>query len=883
MQSNGAILLNCMHILNSPSKYLPRKKLFGVFNKISIVPFIICFLITFWIGNSYLKVFWEIEDVRVVRYKAFQPPDFSCPIQCEDNLSPEVNVYQNVSTKTEEGILILSANPSKLCTSSSGKKILQQLDAFRIMYKVISLKEPVINLNFGDIGLYSIILIEDFYEYLKSSSNLRGNINGYCKKYKVGMLFMVPNVDPGNTFLENNEFMLKNIQPRQYAGNFFINTTSAIPFITKKCLKLEIIQPSTNSWTFFNTSPYFSSILSVNSTDYLSVVIKDDGLYDDVEKVFFGGSIDYWVIQLLFHDTILYFEPRLKIKFSRERYLQIDVDDIFVGQQGTRIVAEDVDYLIKSQQILRKSISNFSYTLGFSGYFFRKGNILEKKGDEYLIEKKDNFLWFPHMWRHNHAQDHDEPYLKAVMTQNRLFAENFKLPLVKGYAVSPQHIGVYPILDYLYDAWKEIWDITITSTEEYPHFKPMGARRGFKYNNISILPRQTCGLYTHTLYYHAYPGGYQTFLDNIFGGNLFFSILLNPYNVFMTHQQNYAHDRLAEYTFRNIVNFFKCYTNINFKWVETDLLRNKYFETFPEEQKIIWTNPCDDTRHIKMLSPKHNCIDISLPNLLIIGPQKTGTTALASFLKLHPDVGANDILEDSFEEVQFFSSDYKYEKGIYWYSSFFRNARNQTKKIIFDKTANYFDHPTAPLTTSSLLGNPFVVIVLKDPVFRAYSWYQHMRFHDDPVANKYTFEEVMLSNNTDTVKLKSRCFTPGRYAYHLLKWLRYYPPSKIITIDADSLLGEPSKTLSLLVKRIGLPEFNFTSVIKYNDNKGFHCAVIEGHSRCLGRSKGRKYSQLSEETIKKIDELYKEENKILYNILHTNKFSIPVWLKKKLL
>uniref|UniRef100_A0A0N4ZH98 [heparan sulfate]-glucosamine N-sulfotransferase n=1 Tax=Parastrongyloides trichosuri TaxID=131310 RepID=A0A0N4ZH98_PARTI len=679
---------------------------------------------------------------------------------------------------------------------------------------------------------------------------------------------------------------IENIQPRRF------DSFQPSDFVcSNQCyddgLRSEITPNLTNIKTEENVLiltliPSKIGTISINSTLSLSAVIKDNGFYDGVEKIFFGGSMDYWIIQLLFHDSILYFEPRLKIKFNHDRYLQIDIDDIFVGQQDTRIVAKDVDYLIESQDKLREYMPNFTYTLGYSGYFFRKGNKLEEKGDEYLIEVKDKFLWFPHMWKHNHAQDHDVSYLKAVMTQNRLFAENFNLPLVKGYAVSPQHIGVYPTIDYLYEAWKEIWDINMTSTEEYPHFKPMGGRRGFKYKNISVLPRQTCGLFTHTLYYHAYPGGYQTFLDNIFGGNLFTSILINPFNIFMTHQQNYAHDRLAEYTFRNVLQFLRCYTNINFKWVHPNEMQKLYFETFPDEQKLVWTNPCEDTRHIKMLLQAQDCKNFVLPNLLIIGPQKTGTTALANFLKLHPDVDSNDLLKDSFEEVQFFSNEEKYEKGIYWYSNLFIKARNQSKKIIFEKTANYFDHPTAPMTTSYLLGSPYIIIVLKDPVSRAYSWYQHMKFHNDPIANTYSFEEVMLGNKNETAKLKSRCYTPGRYAYHLLKWLRYYSSSKIIIVDADFLSKDPSKILTKISRKIGLNDFNFSSLIKYNDHKGFYCPIVEGHPKCLGKSKGRKYDDLSDRIRKKIDDLYREENKILYNLLYINKFTIPLWLKRKI-
>lgn len=75
------------------------------------------------------------------------------------------------------------------------------------------------------------------------------------------------------------------------------------------------------------------------------------------------------------------------------------------------------------------------------------------------------------------------------------------------YAVSPQHSGVYPIHNALYNAWKEVWDVHVTSTEEFPHFAPASKRRGFIYKNVSVLPRQTCGLFTHTLYFHSMPEG----------------------------------------------------------------------------------------------------------------------------------------------------------------------------------------------------------------------------------------------------------------------------------------------------------------------------------------------------------------------------------------
>ena len=58
-----------------------------------------------------------------------------------------------------------------------------------------------------------------------------------------------------------------------------------------------------------------------------------------------------------------------------------------------------------------------------------------------------------------------------------------------------------------------------------------------------------------------------------------------------------------------------------------------------------------------------------LPDLLIIGPQKTGTSALHKFLNMHPSVSSNANSPKTFEELQFFSGP-NYERGIDWYEIF---------------------------------------------------------------------------------------------------------------------------------------------------------------------------------------------------------------------
>lgn len=60
------------------------------------------------------------------------------------------------------------------------------------------------------------------------------------------------------------------------------------------------------------------------------------------------------------------------------------------------------------------------------------------------------------------------------------------IPTDMGYAVAPHHSGVYPVHVQLYEAWKQVWSIKVTSTEEYPHLKPARYRRGFIHNGIMV-------------------------------------------------------------------------------------------------------------------------------------------------------------------------------------------------------------------------------------------------------------------------------------------------------------------------------------------------------------------------------------------------------------
>ena len=134
-----------------------------------------------------------------------------------------------------------------------------------------------------------------------------------------------------------------------------------------------------------------------------------------------------------------------------------------------------------------------------------------------------------------------------------------------------------------------------------------------------------------------------------------------------------------------------------------------------------------------------------LPNLLVIGPQKTGTTALYTFLQMHPGVKSNLPSPTSFEELQFFSGP-NYQEGIDWYLDFFP-PKDTNETLLFEKSATYFDKDFAPIRAHRLLPKAHLIAILISPAKRAYSWYHHQRAHDDPTAMTYSFHEVITADS----------------------------------------------------------------------------------------------------------------------------------------
>ncbi|XP_058838598.1 bifunctional heparan sulfate N-deacetylase/N-sulfotransferase [Topomyia yanbarensis] len=779
--------------------------------------------------------------------------------------------------------------------SRLGRDIAELLVYNRIKYKIEVAGKNVPVLTIQDKGRYGVIVFENLEKYLQMDNWNRQLLDKYCRDYSVGIIGFVA---PGEETLVGAQlrgfplYVHTNLRLRDAS----LNPGSPVLRLTRAGDTAWGPLPG-GDWAVFqhNHSTYEPlEWAQRNTQDYptdgvqppLATVIQDHGRVDGIQRVFFGAGLRFWLHRLLFLDALSYLSHG-QLSLNLERRILIDVDDIFVGEKGTRLKPDDVHALIATQNRISRMVPGFRFNLGFSGKYFHHGTHEENLGDDMLLRNVDQFNWFSHMWNHQQPHLYDNvTMLMNDMMLNKDFAKEKGIPTDSGYSVSPHHSGVYPAHELLYMAWKKVWNIKVTSTEEYPHLRPARLRRGFIHRNIMVLPRQTCGLFTHTMYIDRYPGGRDKLDESIQGGELFQTVVYNPINIFMTHMSNYGSDRLALYTFESVIKFLRCWTNLKLTSAPPLQLGETYFKLHPDEADPVWGNPCDDQRHIKIWSRNKSCD--TLPKFLVIGPQKTGTTALYTFLSLHPSLASNLPNPDTFEEIQFFNGN-NYYRGLDWYQNFFPVQPNGTGgRYMFEKSATYFDGELVPKRSHALLPHAKLVTILISPAKRAYSWYQHIKAHGDPVANNYTFFQVIMATDSAPKSLRdlrNRCLNPGKYAQHLERWLAYYPQQQLHIIDGEQLKSNPVEVMMELQRFLKLsPTFDYSEHLRFDNKKGFYCQIVnENKNKCLGKSKGRQYPPMDERSAKWLQRYYQNHNSALNKLLKKlGSRPIPQWLKDDL-
>ncbi|MEM0117514.1 MAG: sulfotransferase domain-containing protein [Conexivisphaerales archaeon] len=122
-----------------------------------------------------------------------------------------------------------------------------------------------------------------------------------------------------------------------------------------------------------------------------------------------------------------------------------------------------------------------------------------------------------------------------------------------------------------------------------------------------------------------------------------------------------------------------------------------------------------------------------LPDFLIVGAQKAGTSTMHSLLAAHPCIRSCSVKEPSFFYL-------KYDRGLLWYrshfptmlSKIFHTMTRDTKFLTFESTVSYLYDPHAAKRISTCLPDVKIIVMLRNHVDRAYSefWYRRNVWND---------------------------------------------------------------------------------------------------------------------------------------------------------
>jgi len=175
--------------------------------------------------------------------------------------------------------------------------------------------------------------------------------------------------------------------------------TISSPFKINKSNQLIKLLRFNNVLPYFHHHHHQCTGLQINKTNSINTIIyvQNKNTFEKISLLIISSDkqiylseclYSHWFIWPLMMDILRYLTSDLYNYYGFKRYIQIDIDDIFLGEKtNDRLNSEDIHALIRSQLFIRNLIKNFHYRLGFSGFYYDEKN----EGDRLLMSKNYSF------------------------------------------------------------------------------------------------------------------------------------------------------------------------------------------------------------------------------------------------------------------------------------------------------------------------------------------------------------------------------------------------------------------------------------------------------------------------------------------------------------
>ncbi|MEE4606852.1 MAG: sulfotransferase [Desulfobacteraceae bacterium] len=180
-----------------------------------------------------------------------------------------------------------------------------------------------------------------------------------------------------------------------------------------------------------------------------------------------------------------------------------------------------------------------------------------------------------------------------------------------------------------------------------------------------------------------------------------------------------------------------------------------------------------------------------LPNLVVVGAMKAGTTSLHRYLAIHPEVWMSRQ-----KELDFFIELRNWDRGINWYASHF-----QEEAFIRGESSpgytNYPYHDKVPQRMHSLIPDAKLIYILRNPLERIISDYLH-RFRKK--SERRSIQDALGGEDTKGYVNRS-C-----YFLQISQYLGFYPMERILIITQEELLAKRIGTLKRVFRFLEIDE-----------------------------------------------------------------------------
>jgi hypothetical protein len=178
----------------------------------------------------------------------------------------------------------------------------------------------------------------------------------------------------------------------------------------------------------------------------------------------------------------------------------------------------------------------------------------------------------------------------------------------------------------------------------------------------------------------------------------------------------------------------------------------------------------------------------ALPEIIIIGAPKCGTTSLHYYLDLHPAIAMTRE-----KELHFFSKPHVWERGLEWYRSQFDAAA----ELRGEASISYSVWPRwtgVPERMASVIPHARLLYIVRDPIQRIISSWMH-RYADGTESRPIASALEVLENNAIVDR--------SRYYTQIEQYLGFFPRSQIHVICSERLLSDRRAVLAEIFRFVG--------------------------------------------------------------------------------